>query len=33
MSNMESIGMTEERGLVESIPFRKQEKFVFIKRG
>jgi 2-polyprenyl-3-methyl-5-hydroxy-6-metoxy-1,4-benzoquinol methylase len=29
---MESIGMTEERGLMESIPFRKQEKFVFVRR-
>ena len=28
---MESIGMTEERGLMESIPFKKQEKFVFRK--
>ena len=28
---MQSIGMTEERGLMESIPFRKQEKFVFRK--
>ncbi len=28
---MESIGMVEERGLMESIPFKKQEKFVFIK--
>lgn len=28
---MESIGMVEERGVVESIPFRKQEKFVFRK--
>jgi 2-polyprenyl-3-methyl-5-hydroxy-6-metoxy-1,4-benzoquinol methylase len=28
---MESIGMTEERGLMQAIPFRKQEKFVFQK--
>ena len=28
---MESIGMMEERGLMESIPFKKQEKFVFRK--
>jgi len=27
----ESIGMVEERGLMEWIPFKKQEKFVFIK--
>jgi 2-polyprenyl-3-methyl-5-hydroxy-6-metoxy-1,4-benzoquinol methylase len=30
---MESTGMTEERGLMQAIPFRKQEKFVFIKRA
>jgi 2-polyprenyl-3-methyl-5-hydroxy-6-metoxy-1,4-benzoquinol methylase len=28
---MESIGMTEERGVLQSIPFRKQEKYVFRK--
>jgi 2-polyprenyl-3-methyl-5-hydroxy-6-metoxy-1,4-benzoquinol methylase len=30
-AHMESIGMTEKRGLMESIPFRKQEKYVFRK--
>jgi SAM-dependent methyltransferase len=28
---MESIGMVEERGLLQAIPFRKQEKYVFRK--
>jgi 2-polyprenyl-3-methyl-5-hydroxy-6-metoxy-1,4-benzoquinol methylase len=28
---MKSIGMVEERGLMESIPFKKQEKYVFRK--
>jgi 2-polyprenyl-3-methyl-5-hydroxy-6-metoxy-1,4-benzoquinol methylase len=30
---MGSIGMVEERGLLQSIPFRKQEKYVFRKRA
>jgi 2-polyprenyl-3-methyl-5-hydroxy-6-metoxy-1,4-benzoquinol methylase len=29
---MASIGMVEERGLLQSIPFRKQEKYVFRRR-
>ena len=32
-AHMESIGMIEERSLLQSIPFRKQEKFVFRKRA
>ncbi len=30
-AHMASIGMVEERGLLQSIPFRKQEKYVFRK--
>ena len=30
---MASIGMEEERGLLQSIPFRKQEKYVFRRRA
>jgi 2-polyprenyl-3-methyl-5-hydroxy-6-metoxy-1,4-benzoquinol methylase len=31
-AHMQSIGMEEERGVLQSIPFRKQEKYIFRKR-